>query len=104
MRPAATSRASRSTYSGCRSTSHSISEPLVCSAIGSVGIVLEHVQKRPVAVLIGLLENAVEVADRLMVVEYEDQSERRAHVEESCRSNWSPRHPSSCAGSTRCVL
>ena len=35
IRPLATKSPSRSTYSGCRSSSHSINEPLVCSAIRS---------------------------------------------------------------------
>ena len=36
---------------------------------------LEHIQKRPVAVLVGLLEDAVEIADRLMIVQREDETE-----------------------------
>lgn len=35
-------------------------------------MLLKHVEKRPVTVLIRLLENAVEIADRLMIVEDED--------------------------------
>ena len=39
-----------------------------------VRILLEHIEKRPIAVLIGLLENAVEIADRLMIVQGEDEA------------------------------
>ena len=71
-------------------TSHSISEPLVWSAIGNRRILLEDVEKRPVAVLVRLFEHAVEVADRLMIMEDEDESQGRAHVDHPagsrCRS------------------
>ncbi len=50
---------------------------------GQLAVLLEHVQKRTVAVLVGLLKHAVEVSDRLMIMEHEDKSERRTHVEKS---------------------
>jgi hypothetical protein len=40
-----------------------------------VGIVGEHIEERRVAVLIRGLEHAVEIADRLVVVEGEDEAE-----------------------------
>ena len=43
-------------------------------------IALEDVQKRPVAVLIGLLENVVEIADRLMVVQDKQEPNAVRHL------------------------
>ena len=42
---------------------------------GDLGIALEHVEERQVAVAVGLLEDAVEVADGLVVVQGEDQAD-----------------------------
>ena len=42
-------------------------------------IALEDVEKRPVAVLVRLLEDVVEVADRLMVVQDEDEADGVRH-------------------------
>ena len=57
----------------------------MCSAIGRPRILLEDVEERQVAVLIRLLEDAVEIADRLMIVQDEDQAKRRTHDGQSCR-------------------
>ena len=62
-------------YSGCCSTSHSSSGPEVCSDERDLGIVLQHVEERQVAVAIGVLEDPVEIADRLVIVQGEDQAE-----------------------------
>ena len=62
-------------YSGWRSTSHSSSGPEVCSDERDLGIVLQHVQERQVAVAVGRLEDAVEVADGLVVVQGQDQAD-----------------------------
>ena len=45
----------------------------MCRAIRKVWKLLEQIEKRPVAVLIGLLEDVVEIADRLMIVQCEDE-------------------------------
>ena len=42
-------------------------------------VAFEQIEKRPVAVLIGLLENTIEVADRLMIVQNEQKSNRMRH-------------------------
>ena len=65
-------------------------EPLHQRAAGvqrdrQVRVLFEHVEERLVAVLVRLFEDAVEVADWLMVVEYEDESQRVGHDENSCR-------------------
>ena len=51
----------------------------MCSAIFSDSIALEDVEERPIAVLIGLLEDVVEVADGLMIVQDEDEADGVRH-------------------------
>ena len=44
-----------------------------------IGVRFEHVQKRSIAVLVGLFEDILKVADRLVIVEYETQADGIAH-------------------------
>src|SRR4051794_38921536 len=46
---------------------------------GQVRVILEDVKKRAVAILIGGFKDAVKIADRLVVVQHDDQSKIRAH-------------------------
>ena len=55
-------------------------EPLHQRAAGVQGdlqrlVAGEHVEERPVAVLVGLLEDVVEIADRLVVVQGQDEAD-----------------------------
>jgi hypothetical protein len=43
------------------------------------GVPLEQIEEGPVAVEIGLLEDTVKVADRLVIVEDEDEPNGRVH-------------------------
>ncbi len=45
-------------------------------------VAAEDVEKRQVAVLVGLLENVVEIADGLMIVEGQDQADGVGHGRE----------------------
>ena len=52
-------------------------------------ILLEQIEKQPVAILIRLLENAVEIADRLMVVQGEDEANHWERSGVGGRQCWS---------------
>src|SRR5262245_32213168 len=52
-----------------------------------IRIALEQIKKRAVAVLIGLLEDAVEVPDRLMVVKNKQEADRVRHRSEDGQQN-----------------
>ena len=69
---------------GMMDASHSISEPLVCSEIFSDWIAAENVQKRAVAVVVGLLEDLIEIADGLMIVQGEDETDWIGHDVDGC--------------------
>jgi hypothetical protein len=49
----------------------------------------EEVEERVVGIFPGLREHAVEVADRLMVVDHEDEPDSRGHAEPR-RREWGP--------------
>ena len=66
---------SRSINSGWRSTSHSSSGPEVCRATGARCAISKNVEKRAIVRLDRLLEHRFELAERLMVMESEDQAE-----------------------------
>ena len=53
-----------------------------------MGILLEQVEEQPVAVLIRLLEDAVEIADRLVIVQGEDEANRLCMGSWQARSRW----------------
>ena len=81
MRPLAASSARRSTYSGWRGV-----EPFHQRAAGVQGdpqrlVAAENVEKRQIAVFVGLLENVIEIADGLVIVEGEDQADGIGHNE-----------------------
>ncbi len=59
-------------------------EPLDQRATGvqrelQLWVAFEQVQKRMVAVLIGLLKHAVEITDRLMIVKHKQEADRMRH-------------------------
>ena len=53
---------------------------------GDFGILLEQFEEGPVAVAVGVLEDAVEVADGLMIVQGEDKAKRHGRILSTCRA------------------